>query len=129
MDNFIKKMVDELYDADSAVAVHEIENTRFSANISVANLHMIDAVASRFKTTRADIVEDILSYATLSLFIALRQDDKDELAKSCDAQFDAYMKKIHKDNGGSYESAGLGYWSAYAHAFKEEAKKNADANG
>lgn len=127
MDKFIKSMIEDMYETQGAVAVHEIENTRFSANISVANLQMLDAIARYFSRSRSDLVEEILNHSVLSMFMALEQSEKDSLSKECDEQFLNHMKKSFKDNGGSYESAGLGYWTSFAHAFAEKERNDANS--
>ena len=130
MDNFIKNMVQDMYDSQASIDVYEMENTRFSANISVANLLMLDAISKHFQRTRADVVDEILNASVMSMFIALDQNEKDVLSKLCDEQFEEHMQKIATQNKGTYSYSGVGRWTAYAQAFaNKEAEQDANANG
>lgn len=114
-----------MVDVDSSV--QELETVRFTANIKLKNLQMIDAIASRFNTSRASIVEDALNHAAFSLFTSLEEQDRDTLAKQCDDLFDTKIKEIYKQNGGEYSHVGLGSWQSINHAMRKSDEESKDA--
>lgn len=114
-----------MVDADSSV--QELETVRFTANIKLKNLQMIDAIASRFNTSRASIVEDALNHAAFSLFTSLEKEDRDTLAKQCDELFDTKIKEIYKQNGGEYNHSGLGSWESVNYAMRKTDEVSKDA--
>lgn len=112
LNDYFNKMVQEMYDLEATVEVEEWETSRFTANIALKNLQMIDAIAARFKRSRAVIVEEILNHAAFSMFLSLDDKDREELAKQCDEQFQEKIQQIAADNKGHYNSYGLGNWAA-----------------
>lgn len=125
--DYFSKMVEEFYMADVDTHAQELETVRFTANIALKNLQMIDAIASRFNTSRASIIEEALNHAALSLFISLHEGDRETLAEECDKNFDKKMREIYKENGGSYDHHGLGSWQSINHSMRkaDEESKNA----
>lgn len=113
--------------ADVDSSLRDLETVRFTANISLKNLQMIDAIASRFNTSRASIVEEALNHAAFSLFTSLEKADRDVLAKQCDDLFDTKIKEIYKQNGGEYNHAGLGSWQSINHAMRKADEESKDA--
>jgi len=113
--------------ADDDIHAQELEKARFTANIALKNLQMIDAIASRFNTSRASIIEEALNHAALSLFVSLHESDREALAEECDKNFDKKMSEIYKENGGSYSYYGLGPWQSINHSIRkaDEESKNA----
>ena len=115
--------------ADVDSSVQELETVRFTANIALKNLQMIDAIASRFNTSRASIVEEALNHAAFSLFTSLEKADREALADQCDKLFDTKIKEIYKQNGGEYNHAGLGSWASLNYMIKESEKESEKESG
>lgn len=113
--------------ADTDSHVQDLETVRFTANIALKNLQMIDAIASRFNTTRASIIEEALNHAAMSLFGSLNEGDRDTLSDQCDKLFDTKIKEIYKENGGKYTHVGLGSWQAMNYSIKKHQEESKDA--
>lgn len=129
LNDYFDKMIQEMYDVEDTAQVQEWEIARFTANIALKNLQMLDAIALRFKTSRASIVEEALNHAVFSMFISLNESDREALGEQCDAEYLRKMKEIAASNNGKYEYSGLGEWSSINYSMKksEEAKKDADS--
>jgi len=127
LNDYFSKMIKEFYMADVDSSLQELETVRFTANIALKNLQMIDAIASRFNTSRASIVEEALNHAAFSLFTSLEKADRDLLAEQCDKLFDTKIKEIYKQNGGEYNHAGLGSWQSINHAMRKADEESKDA--
>lgn len=119
--DYFQKMVEEMYEAEGAIAMHEIENTRFTATCAVKDLQVIDAIASRFSRSRADMMSEILSHAAFALFISLEKSDREEIAKAADEQIEKHMKK----NMVKYERVGLGDWASVNYAMDNKESDDA----
>lgn len=123
LNDYCSKMIKDFYMTDVESSVQELETVRFTANIALKNLQMIDAIASRFNTSRASIVEDVLNNSALSLFANLEISDRDKLSSECDKIFHSKIKEIYKENGGSYKTSGLGEWASLNYAITEGEKR------
>ena len=126
-ESYFSNMIQEMYDVEATVEVQEWETSRFTANIALKNLQMLDAIAARFKTSRASIVEEALNHAVYSMFISLDEKDREELGKQCDDQYLQKMKEVAQENNGTYEHAGLGPWAGLNYMIKESEKESGDA--
>lgn len=127
LNDYFSKMINEFYMADVDSSVQELETVRFTANIELKNLQMIDAIASRFNTSRASIIEEALNHAAFSLFTSLEESDREKLAKQCDELFDTKIKEIYKQNGGEYNHSGLGTWQSINHSMRKADEESKDA--
>ena len=126
-ESYFSNMVQDMYDLEATVEVHEWETSRFTANIALKNLQMLDAIAARFKTSRASIVEDALNYAVCSMFISLDERDREELCKQCDEQYLQKMKEFAQENNGTYRRVGLGPWQAMNYSINKHQEESKDA--
>lgn len=126
-ESYFSNMIQEMYDVEATVEVQEWETSRFTANIALKNLQMLDAIAARFKTSRASIVEDALNHAVYSMFISLDEEDREQLGKQCDEQYLQKMKEVAEDNNGIYEHAGLGNWASLNYAIRKADEDSKDA--
>lgn len=124
--DYYSEMIDQMYEQDSSVDFHEMEISRFTANLATINLHMIDAIAARFKTTRASIVEDVLSHAVHSMFRSLNENDRDDLSKQCDEQF-IHKIKEHTQVSADYPHPHIGHWSRINEHVKKTQKDMSNA--
>lgn len=128
-ESYFSNMVQEMYDLESTVEVQEWETSRFTANIALKNLQMLDAIAARFKTSRASIVEDALNHAVYSMFISLDEKDREDLGKQCDEQYLQKMKELAIAYNGSYDHVGLGNWATLNYMIKESEKESEKESG
>jgi hypothetical protein len=126
-ESYFSNMIQEMYDVEATVEVQEWETSRFTANIALKNLQMLDAIAARFKTSRASIVEDALNHAVYSMFISLDEEDREQLGKQCDEQYLQKMKEVAQDNNGTYEHAGLGNWASLNYAIRKSDEESNNA--
>ena len=118
--DYFKSLVKEMYELQASAESEEMETTRFTANIPVKDLYMIDAIAAKFGQSRASLVSEILTHAAESMFVSLKESDRDQLQKSVDESIDSHFKKSFK----SYSREGLGYWQALANAFRSDSDAN-----
>lgn len=118
--DYFKSLVKEMYELQASAESEEMETTRFTANIPVKDLYMIDAIAAKFGQSRASLVSEILSHAAQSMFVSLKESDREQLQKSVDESIDSHFKKSFK----SYSREGLGYWESIAQVFRSDSDAN-----
>lgn len=126
-ESYFSNMVQEMYDLEATVELQEWETSRFTANIALKNLQMLDAIAARFKTSRASIVEEALNHVVYSMFISLDEVDREQLGNQCDEQYLQKMKEVAEDNNGIYDHEGYGNWASLNYVIKRADEGSKDA--
>jgi len=119
---FYDSIIEEMYDAEAAMQVEDLEIVRFSVSADVENLSLIDAVALRFKRSRADIFRDITRAAAQSMFISLTPEDRKVVGERADELIDKHMEA----NTTEYKRSGS-IWAGYAEIANKTDSENADS--
>lgn len=81
-----KLYVDELYQREIDIQVHESFFTKITVRCSVDSAALFNAVSNRFGITRFELLEPFLNDLATQLFISLNEDDMSEIAKAADIE-------------------------------------------
>lgn len=114
-----KTIISEYYDSLGSIAAHEAMTVRFTAQLNYEDLALIDAVASRFSDTRANLVGEILSNMAMELFLAIPKDERKSIAEVA-----ATNCKTHEEKN-NFSSSGQSKWAYLASSDQSEDYTNA----
>ena len=97
------KIVNELYETENEGSMREDYSTSVTLRMSAASAAMLNAIASRFETSRYSLVEDQLNQFAKDAFNALNEEDKDQIALAADKEMTEFMLK----KGAKIKSTGI----------------------
>jgi hypothetical protein len=129
-------MVEDFYYEEQEGSQSETFNMKFTASGSISDITMLDAIASRFNTTRAALVSEILHSSVLEMYFGLTLKDKEALSLSADLETTKILDKkgitqqticdgLPKGESTTDDMSWRSYYAAILQAEKD--KKNANA--
>ena len=116
-------IVKDYYEEDIFRDAGEINLTKVTVRMSLEAACMFNAVSSRFRKTRFDLLQSHFDVLATQMFDALDDKDKEEISKIVDLEFNESLKKTGasiKDSSGNDTTPWANYLSFLKSEFESE---------
>lgn len=131
---FNHKIIEELYENEEYSGREEAYSTKVSFSGKVTDITLIDAIASRFDTTRTSILSSLIGTAALEMYWSLSEEDRRSISSAADLETTRILTK----KGIIQTVVGLGLeqgessnedrtWRGYSDLIDEQGLKDADS--
>ena len=110
MKDAIQELVKEMYQERDHEDLYQMETTRVSVSMPIADSILFDVIAKHFGTNRSKLLTECLDIVAQNLFIALDSQDKKIIGAETDDLTLKALKSIHD----VYEQNGHGKWGSAA---------------
>jgi hypothetical protein len=78
------EIIENLYLREQDDEMREQEQSKITVRMPTKDACLFSAIAARFNTTRFNLLEDVLTQASLEMYFALEPKDRKEISKNAD---------------------------------------------
>jgi hypothetical protein len=87
------QLIQNYYDDEDNESFNDAKTHKFTASAQVSDFTMLDAIASRFNTSRSALVSEILHENVLEMYMTLNKKDREHLSSIADLETTAILDK------------------------------------
>lgn len=108
-----QSLIDRYYQEEQAQREKEQSLASLTVRLDAADLSMLNIVAKRFRKTRDDIVQDLLSNALVDLFARIDASERKLMARDADEAAKSIADEIAEENGVHSIEFKTGVWATH----------------
>ena len=118
-----QSLMDRYYEEEKAQQERELTLAALNVYLDANDLAMLNIISKRFRKTRDDVAQELLSSALIDLFSRLEAGERKLLARDADDAARSIAQDIAEDNGVRELEIKTGVWAAHERNFTKLERK------
>lgn len=118
-----QSLMDRYYEEEKAQQERELTLAALSVYLDANDLAMLNIISKRFRKTRDDVAQELLSSALIDLFSRLEAGERKLIARDADEAARSIAEDIAEDNGVRNLDIKAGVWANHERQFTKLERK------
>lgn len=118
-----QSLMDRYYEEEKAQQERELTLAALNVHLDASDLAMLNVISKRFRKTRDEVAQELLSNALIDLFSRLETGERKLLARDADDAARSIAEDIAEDNGVRNVEIKTGVWANHERQFTKLERK------